>query len=90
VRGVIARAKHAGPAPIVLAYVVTIMSIVSSVGLALVDQLPIAVPIALAPFELLGLGVLIAPIHTKHLRRVGWGLVAACITTGGFVVTMFR
>jgi hypothetical protein len=90
VRAVIARAKRSSPTLIISAYVVTITSIVASIGLAVVDQLPIAVPIALAPFELLGLGVLVAPVHTKHLRRVGWGLVAASLTTGGFVVAMFR
>jgi hypothetical protein len=90
VRAVIARAKHGDPLLMVSAYVVTMASIVSSIGLALVDQLPIGVPIALTPFELLGLGVLLAPVHTRHLHRVGWGLVAASITTGGFVVAMFR
>ncbi len=90
VRAVIARAKRSNRSLVIAAYVVTIVSIVASIGLAVVDQLPIAVPIALAPFELLGLGVLVAPVHTKHLRRVGWGLVAASLTTGGFVVAMFR
>jgi hypothetical protein len=90
VRGVIARAKNAGRLPIVSAYVTTLLAIVSSVGLALTHQLPIAVPIALVPFEILGLSVLIAPVHTKHLRRVGWGLVAASLLTGAFVVAMFR
>ena len=90
VRAVIARAKRSSPSLVIAAYVVTIVSIVASFGLAVVDKLPIAVPIALVPFELLGLGVLVAPVHTKHLRRVGWGLVAASLTTGGFVVAMFR
>ena len=90
VRAVIARAKRSSPSLIIAAYVVTIVSIVASFGLAVVDKLPIAVPIALVPFELLGLGVLVAPVHTKHLRRVGWGLVAASLTTGGFVIAMFR
>lgn len=90
VRAVIARAKDAGPGPMVLAYVVTIGAILSSVGCALTDQLPMAVPIALAPFEVLGLSVLVAPVHTKHLRRVGWGLVTASLLTGVFVVAMFR
>ncbi|MBK9260353.1 MAG: hypothetical protein IPM54_11015 [Polyangiaceae bacterium] len=90
VRAVIARAKHAGPLPIVTAYVALVGSIVASVGLALAGQLPMSVPIALVPFEVLGLGVLVAPVHTKHLRKVGWGLVAASVTTCGFVVTFFR
>lgn len=90
VRAVIARAKHEGPGSIVTAYVALIGSIVTSVGLALADSLPLSVPIALAPFEVLGLGVLIAPVHTKHLRRVGWGLAAASVTTCVVVVTMFR
>ncbi len=90
VRAVIARAKDEGPQPVMLAYVVTLGSLVSSLGLALVDQLPFAVTLALLPFELLGLGVLIADVHTRHLRRVGWGLVAASLLTGAFVVTMFR
>lgn len=90
VRAVIARAKDTGPQPVVLAYVVTIGTLISSVGLALMNQLPQAVPIALAPFELLSLGVLVADVHTKHLRRVGWGLVAASVLTGALVVVMFR
>ena len=90
VRAVIARAKDAGPEPVVLAYVVTIGTILSSVGLALLGQLPMGVAVALAPFELLGFGVLVADVHTKHLRRVGWGLVAASLLTGGFVVAMLR
>lgn len=90
VRAVIARAKDEGPLPVMLAYVVTVGALVSSVGLALIHQLPSAVAIALLPFELLGLGVLIADVHTKHLRRVGWGLVASSLLTGVFVVTMFR
>ncbi|HRI67791.1 MAG TPA: YwiC-like family protein [Polyangium sp.] len=90
VRAVIARAKDTGPEPVVLAYVVAIGTLFSTVGLALVDQLPMGVPIALAPFELLGLGVLLADVHTRQLRRVGWGLVGASVLTGAFVVTMLR
>ena len=89
-RAVIARAKDTGPEPVVLAYVVAIGTLFSTVGLALVDQLPMGVPIALAPFELLGLGVLLADVHTRQLRRVGWGLVGASVLTGAFVVTMLR
>ncbi|MBK9260344.1 MAG: YwiC-like family protein [Polyangiaceae bacterium] len=51
VRAVIARAKHAGPLPIVTAYVALVGSIVASVGLALAGQLPMSVPIALVPFR---------------------------------------
>jgi hypothetical protein len=90
VRAVIARAKRAGTQLIVASYVAIAASIITSVGLALTDTVPTSVPIALVPFEVLGLGVLVFPVHTRHLRRVGWGLVAACIVTCGFVVAMFR
>jgi YwiC-like protein len=90
VRAVIARAKHGDQKLAFAAYVVTIASTLITVGLSYVNKLPKAVPIAVAPFELLGLGVLIAPVQTKHLRRVGWGLVAASLLTGVLVGVMFR
>lgn len=90
VRAVIARAKHDDRRLAFLAYVVTIFSVAISVAAAYFDKAPIAFPIALLPFELLGFVVLIAPVHTRHLRRVGWGLVAASVLTGGFVVAMLR
>jgi len=90
VRAVIARAKHDDRTLTVAAYVVTIVSTLLCVSLSYFNKLPIAVPIALLPFEILGLGVLVAPVHTKHLRRVGWGLVASSLLTGVFVVAMMR
>lgn len=90
VRAVIARAKDLGPLPMVSAYVTTISALGTSIGLAYADQIPNTVPIALLPFEMLGLGVLVAPVRTKHLRKIGWGLVAASLLTGAFVVAMFR
>lgn len=90
VRAVIARSKHGDRRLVVAAYVLTIFSVVISVASSYAGKAPIAFPIALLPFELLGFGVLIAPVQTKHLRRVGWGLVAASVLTGAFVVAMWR
>lgn len=90
VRAVIARAKHADRSLTYAAYVVTILSTAISVALSSFDKVPTAFPIALLPFEILGFVVLVAPVHTKHLRRVGWGLVAASVLTGVFVVAMLR
>jgi hypothetical protein len=69
VRAVIARAKRAGTHLLVGAYVAIVGSIITSVGLAIMGTVPMSVPIALAPFEVLGLGVLVFPVHTRHLRR---------------------
>jgi hypothetical protein len=90
VRAVITSAKHDDRSLTFVAYVVTIVSTLLGAGLSYFNKLPIAFPIALLPFEILGLGVLIAPVQTKHLRRVGWGLVAASLLTGVFVVAMMR
>ena len=90
VRAVIARAKHEGRATLVAAYVATIGLGAASVILALRGVLPRAVPIALAPFVILSLGVCVFPVHTRHLRRIGWALIGACVATLGILVATLR
>ncbi|MDI1444572.1 YwiC-like family protein [Polyangium sp. 6x1] len=90
VRAVIARAKHEGMAPLVAAYVATIGFGAASVILVLRGVLPNAVPIALAPFVLLSLGVCVFPVHTRELRRIGWGLIAASVATLVILVATLR
>lgn len=90
VRAVIARAKHEGKATLVAAYVATIGLGAASVLLALRGVLPNAAPIALAPFVVLSLGVTSFPVHTRHLRRIGWGLIGASVATLGILVATLR
>lgn len=90
VRAVIARAKHEGSALLVAAYVATIGLGAASVALALRGVLPLGAPIALAPFVMLSLGVSVFRVHTRHLRRIGWGLMGACVATLGVLVATLR
>jgi hypothetical protein len=90
VRAVIERAKREGSATRIAAYIATIGAAAASVLLASRGVLPPAAPIALAPFVLLSLGVCLIPVHTRHLRRVGWGLMSACVMTLGILVVSLR
>ncbi|MDC3961105.1 YwiC-like family protein [Polyangium jinanense] len=90
VRAVIARAKHEGKATLVAAYVATISLGAASVILALRGALPMAAPIAVAPFVVLSLAVTVLPVHTRHLRRIGWGLIGASVATLGILVATLR
>src|SRR5512132_169112 len=90
VRAVIERAKQEGSATRIAAYIATTGAVAASVTLASRGVLPPAAPIALAPFVLLSLGVCLIPVHTRHLRRVGWGLMSACAMTVGILVVSLR
>lgn len=90
VRAVIARAKKLGSGPLVLSVVATLATLTASIGLAFSGQVPYAVPIALSPFVVMGLGVCVAPVSTKQLRRVGWALVAASVATLVILVATLR
>jgi hypothetical protein len=90
VRGVIARNKHQGRSLSNGAIVVTIAVMAAGVGLLVGGILPAAVPLGVAPFAVLALMGSIATVHTKHLRRVGWGLIAASVSTLGVLVATLR
>lgn len=44
-------------------------------------QAPVSVAVAALPMGLLGCGVLLAPPHPRHLRRLGWMLMLASLAT---------
>lgn len=90
VRAVIERAKREGRATRAAAYVATAGAAAGSGLLASRGLLPPVAPLALAPFVLLSLGVCLIPVHTRHLRRVGWGLMSACVTTLGILLVSLR
>ncbi|UQA63749.1 YwiC-like family protein [Polyangium aurulentum] len=90
VRGVIARNKHQGRQLSNLAIVTSIVVMAGAVGLWAGGKLPAAVPLGVAPFAVLALAGSLAPVHTKHLRRVGWGLIAASVATLGVLVATLR
>ena len=90
VRAVIERARREGSATRAAAYIATTGAAAAGVLLASRGVLPPAAPIALAPFVLLSLGVCLIPVHTRHLRRVGWGLMSACAATLGILLASLR
>jgi hypothetical protein len=51
---------------------------------------PAAVPLGVLPFAVLALVGSLATVHTKHLRRVGWGLIGASVATLGVLVATLR
>jgi hypothetical protein len=46
--------------------------------------------IATVPLSLLSLAVLIAPPHARHLRRVGWALIAASTVASVLLIILLR
>lgn len=90
VRGVIARNKHQGRALSNGAIVTAIGVMAAASGLWAGGLLPAAVPLGVAPFAVLALVGSLAQVHTKHLRRVGWGLIGASVATLGILVATLR
>jgi len=90
VRGVIARNKHQGRLLSNIAIVTAIAVMGATAGLWFAGSLPAAVPLGVAPFAVLALAGSLMPVHTKHLRRVGWGLIAASVATLGVLIATLR
>lgn len=90
VRAVIARAKNHGDAPRWAALAVIFSTVVGLCGLTATHIVPLAVPASVAPFVVFGLCLSLVPVHARHLRRVGWGLVATSMLTLAVVVAAFR
>lgn len=90
VRAVIARAKKLGRGPILLSLSASITTGAVSYLLFLLGRVTFAAPLALAPFVVLGVGVCVAPVSTKQLRRVGWALIGASVLTLIILVATLR
>ncbi len=90
VRGVIERNKHHDRSLSNGAIVMAIVVMAGAVGLWAKGLLPAAVPLGVLPFAVLALVGSLAKVHTKHLRRVGWGLIGASVATLGILVATLR
>jgi len=90
VRAVIARAKKLGRGPLVLSLAASITTGAVASLLFLFGRVTFAVPLALAPFVVLGVGVCVTPVSTKQLRRVGWTLIGASVLTLIILVATLR
>jgi len=90
VHAVLARSKRLGLGMLAASVGTSVFLLGSSLALAARGALPWAAPLSLAPFFLLALAVSVFPVHTRHLRRVGFGLVGASVATLVLLVATLR
>lgn len=91
VRGLIAQSKGgSGRAGLAAGALLPVACAAVATALAAGGRVPRFLPLALGPSVALGLALWVRPPRARHLRTLGWGLVAASLATGVLVVLALR
>ncbi len=90
VRALIGRTARSGGPPPLVAALVTMAGLVVLGGLALTGRLASVAPYAALPVCAVALGLGMSPPSPRHLRAIGWTLVAATALTAIMLVAALR